>query len=108
MDSPTNFIVGLLPEFNNIISSDCCHLTPSVIDLSDATALSEPIPLTAVTQKSACLQEGIVNHSASIEGHALYSGPKAETRLVKRKEIIELKNWFRTSDLSFRDPSQVD
>ena len=55
MDSPTNSVTGLTPEFDSIVSKDYCLPTPYVIDLSDAQVLSEPIPLTAVEQTVASL-----------------------------------------------------
>ena len=88
MDSPTNSVTGLTPEFDSIVSKDYCLPTPYVIDLSDAQVLSEPIPLTAVEQTVASLQEGIVNCSEFPKGLSLFSGPNVEQRTVKCREVL--------------------
>ena len=88
MDSPTNSVTGLTPEFDSIVSNDYCLPTPYVIDLSDAKVLSEPIPLTAVEQTVASLQEGIVNCSEFPKGLSLFSGPNVEQRTVKCREVL--------------------
>ena len=63
MDSPTNSVTGLTPEFDSIVSKNYCLPTPYVNDLSDAQVFSDSIPLIAVEQTVASLQEGIVNCS---------------------------------------------
>ena len=88
MDSPTNSETGLTPEFDSIVSKDYCLPTPYVIDLSDAQVLSEPIPLTAVEQTVASLQEGIVNCSEFPKALSLFSGPNVEQHIVKRREVL--------------------
>ena len=50
--------------------------------------MSEPIPLTAVEQTVASLQEGIVNCSEFSKGLSLFSGPNVEQRTVKCREVL--------------------
>ena len=88
MDSPTLSVTKITPEFDSIVSKDYCLPTPYVIDLSDAQVLSEPIPLTAVEQTVASLQEGIVNCSEFPKGLSLFSGPNVEQRTVKCREVL--------------------
>ena len=88
MDSPTNSVTGINPEFDSIISKDYCLPTPYVIDLSVAWVLSEPIPLTAVEQTVTSLQEGIVNCSKFPKGLSLFSGPNVEQRIIQCREVL--------------------
>ena len=53
--------------------------------------MSEPIPLTAVEQTVASLQEGIVNHSEFPKGLSLFSGPNVEQRTVKCREVLNTR-----------------
>ena len=82
MDFPTNSLIGLNPRFDSIISKDYRLPTPYAIDLSGAQFLSEPIPLTAVEQTVASLQDGIVKCSRFPNRLSLFSGPYVEQHIV--------------------------